>query len=106
MSACWLRCLLRNNDFPNNEINLKEVCSSKYLSLLLYYCKNHQYINPEPIPVPITTQFIKLPKYDDEFVKALNFDDLVELLLIATKLQCNALEDLCYAQMAVIMRSI
>jgi len=98
--------LKTNNQQNNNEINIKYIANSETLYILLLYCKKHKYVNPEPIKVPITTRFIEV-KYDgDELILELSLDKTIDLLTLATKLECAALEDLCYAHMATTIRSI
>ena len=99
--------LLMSNEFPNNEVNLSgcKIATAVNLNILLTFCKNHSYKNPEIISVPIQTQLLKLSKIDEEFISNLSFDLAVDLIKLSSKLECNSLEELCYAHMAVIIRS-
>lgn len=100
-------CLsLQTNTLNKNEIDVSDSTTSEVVLQFLDYCKNHQYTISAPMQIPITSRDIPFTsQYDSELTSKWKFDSAVDLLILATKLQCSPLEELCYAFMAVKIRS-
>jgi hypothetical protein len=89
-----------------NSILLENINSAE-LSLILTYCERHQYKMPPEIMKPLRYNDLALcveDPSDAEFLMALNFENVSELLVAAESMQCFSLIDLCYAYLAIYFR--
>jgi hypothetical protein len=76
--------------------------------VLYKYCEHHNFTNPPEIKRPLADDIsvCVTDQWDVEFINSFNFDNTVDLLLIADKMKCKGLMDLCYTKLALTMRSI
>ncbi len=77
--------------------------------LILEYCAHHKYSHPNPILRPLKYNELKQcvnDEWDADFIMAIDFEVVTDLLIAAELLNCRSLLDLCYARLALFFRGI
>lgn len=77
-------------------------------NLILQYCQHHNFTFPQSLIKPLRSNDLANcvnDPWDALFINSLDFDKTTDLLNAATYIGCSTLTDICYARLALYLRS-
>ena len=98
---------LQNNIEQNGNILKLTAVKSPELKLIIEYCFHHNYIHPPLVVRPLKYNELKKcvnDEWDAEFISAIDFERVTDLLIACELLSCRSLLDLCYTRLALFFR--
>jgi hypothetical protein len=81
--------------------------TSNEFKVILQYCEHHNFIRPPEIVRPLAKDISLCvsDRWDIDFITSFDFGQTVNILIVADKLKCTSLMDLCYTKLALNIRS-
>jgi hypothetical protein len=98
---------LQNNIEQNGNIFKLTAVKSQEFKLIIEYCFHHNYIHPPLVVRPLKYNELKKcvnDEWDAEFICAIDFERVTDLLIACELLSCRSLLDLCYTRLALFFR--
>lgn len=98
---------LQNHIEQNGSILKLSAVKSPEFKLIIEYCSHHNYVHPPLVVRPLKYNELKQcvnDEWDAEFITAIDFDRLTDLLIACELLGCRSLLDLCYTRLALFFR--